>query len=143
MKILKRNVWNVLILTLIFYASISFAAQVQKSFSIAIASTTKTFKAAWDYDCPAGLEIHFKLYIKNGDQWQFVKKMSSYCSQEDQQTKHFEELFDYEIPILGEDYTFGLTAINREGTESDVVESSVHVPLPKPDSPRNFTIEIQ
>ncbi len=143
MKAFRRNIWNILILALIFFAGISFAAQTQKSFSIAIASVTETFKATWDYDCPSGLEIHFKLYIKNGDQWQFIKEMSSYCSQEDQQTKHFEELFDCEIPTLGEDYTFGLTAVNREGTESDIVESSVHVSLPKPDTPQNFIIEIQ
>ncbi|MCD6422409.1 hypothetical protein J7L13_03635 [bacterium] len=133
----------ILVFSLIFYTGILFGAQAQKTFSVAIASTTQTFKASWDYNCPAGLEIHFKLYIKDGDQWVLVKQMSSYCTQEDQEAKHFEELFECEIPALGEDYIFGMTAVNREGTESDMVQCTTHVPLPKPEAVQNFSVEVQ
>ncbi|MCD6125060.1 hypothetical protein J7J62_07825 [bacterium] len=131
------------ILLLIFLANILFAAQTQKSFSTVIASVTRTFKANWNYNCPAELEIHFKLYIKDGDQWILIKQMDSYCTQEDQETKHFEELFEYEIPALGKDYIFGMTAVNREGTESDIVQCTVHIPLPKPEAVQNFKVEVQ
>jgi len=96
---------------------------------VAIAGTVQTFKASWDYNCPAALEIHFKLYIKDGDQWQLIK--------------HFEELFECEIPALGEDYVFGMTAVNREGTESDMVQCTTHVPLLKPEPIQNFSVEVQ
>jgi len=139
---MKRFV-TILALVFIFYTGILLAAQTQKDFSIAIASTVQTFKASWDYNCPAGLEIHFKLYLKSGDQWVLVKQMSSYCTKEDQETKHFEELFDCEIPALGEDYTFGMSAVNREGTESDMVQCTAHVPLPKPEAIQNFNVEVQ
>lgn len=130
-------------LVLVFYTGILLAAQAQKTFNVAIAGTVQTFKASWDYNCPAALEIHFKLYIKDGDQWQLIKQMSSYCTQEDQESKHFEELFECEIPALGEDYVFGMTAVNREGTESDMVQCTTHVPLLKPEPIQNFSVEVQ
>jgi len=131
------------LLLLFCVTAATFAAEAQKEFSIAVASEIKTFKAKWSYNCPAGLEIHFNLYLKDGDQWQLVKQTDSYCSVEDQETKHFEELFECEIPVLGEDYTFGMTAVNREGTESDIVEYTIHILLPKPQPPQNFEILLE
>jgi len=134
---------TILALVFVFYTGILLAAQAQKGFSIAIAGTMQTFKASWDYNCPASLEIHFKLYVKNGDQWALIKQMDSYCAKEDQESKHFEEVFEYEISELGQDYTFGMTAVNREGVESDMAECTTHVPLPKPEMPLNFNVEVQ
>jgi len=133
----------ILALSLIFCTGILLGAETGKDFSIAIAGELKTLKASWSYGCPAGLAIHFKLYIKNGDQWQLIKEMDSYCTEEDQETEHFEELFECEIPALGQDYTFGMTAVNKEGTESDIVESTIHISLPKPKAPQNFEVEVQ
>ena len=89
------------------------------------------------------LEIHFRIYVKEGDQWQLIKEMDSYCTEEDQETKYFEELFDCEIPTLGKNYTFGMTAVNREGTESDMAECTVHILLSKPWAIQNFNVEVQ
>jgi len=119
--------------------TICIGAESQKELFITIASETKNFKAVWDYGCPAGMEIHFNLYMKD-EQWQLIKEMDLYCTQEDQETKHFEELFECEIPDLGKDYIFGLSAVNDEGVESDIVESVVHVPLPPPEIPQNFKV---
>jgi len=133
----------VLVLLFVFYTGILLAAEARKTFSIAVAGTVQAFKASWDYNCPAGMEIHFKLYVKNGDQWVLIKQMESYCTEEDQESKHFEEAFEYEVPALGHDYTFGMTAVNSEGAESDMAECTTHVPLPKPEIPLNFNVEVQ
>ncbi len=134
---------KLVVVLLLLFCALAFGAEVEKNFSIAIASEVKTFKASWDYNCPAGLVIHFRLYVKDGDQWQMLKEMSSYCTKDDQETKHFEELFEWEIPTLGEDYVFGLTAVNDEDVESDVAKSTVHIPLPVPSTPQNFRVEVQ
>jgi len=134
---------TILALVFVFYTGILLAAQAQKGLSIAIAGTMQTFKASWDYNCPAGLEIHFNLYIKDGDQWVLIKQMDSCCTQEDQESTHFEEIFEYEIPALGHDYVFGMTAVNSEGIESDMAECTTHVPLPKPEAVQNFNVEVQ
>ena len=128
------------LLLLFCVTAVTFGAEAQKEFSIAVASEIKTFKAKWSYNCPAGLEIHFKLYMKDGNGWKLIKEMKSYCTTEEQQSKSFEELFEAEVTTLGEDYTFGVTAINGEGTESDFTESTIHIPLPKPEAVRNFEI---
>jgi len=133
----------IMMLLLLFCVAMAIGAEVEKNFSIAIASEVKTFKARWSYNCPAGLAIHFRIYVKDGNQWQLIKEMDSYCTEEDQETKYFEELFECEIPTLGEDYIFGMTAVNREGVESDIVESTVHIPLPKPEAVQNFNVEVQ
>jgi len=78
--------------------------------------------------------------MKDGNGWKLIKEMKSYCTTEEQQSKSFEELFEAEVTTLGEDYTFGITAINGEGTESDFTESTIHIPLPKPEVVRNFEI---
>jgi len=43
---------------------------------------------------------------------------------------------------LGEDYTFGMTVVNRVGVEGDIVEGTIHIPLPKPEAPQSFEVEV-
>ncbi|RLF97464.1 hypothetical protein DRN58_08795 [Thermococci archaeon] len=101
---------------------------------------TKNFKATWSYVCP-GREIRFRLYVKTNNSYNLVKEMDGICLTSDTSDKNFEENFSWAVE-LGTDYTFALVAVNTEGTESDKAECTIHIPLPKPDTPESFSVEL-